>query len=120
MFNTLCILHRHLVSIAILVLLPFVALAQESADSLPIPSQVQVVFKKFCAECHDGNAKEGEVSLSKLTSGELKIRLDLLNRLQEQLHFGLMPPKDSLQPTPIERQLLAGWIRGELLKLMHH
>jgi hypothetical protein len=38
----------------------------------------------------------------------------LLNRAQDQLFFGLMPPDDAEQPSEAELALLAGWLRGEL------
>ncbi len=91
-------------------------LAEAMSDGVTVPNHVQAVLVKVCAECHGDKANEGEVNLSGFTKADLKVRLDLLNKAQEQLHFGLMPPKDAPQPSPAERQVLVDWVRGELVK----
>ena len=53
-------------------------------------------------------------TLAKLQDVE---RLELLNKGQEQLYFGLMPPEDAQQPSDAEREMLLGWLSGELNKL---
>ncbi|WP_202921608.1 DUF1588 domain-containing protein [Anatilimnocola aggregata] len=41
-------------------------------------------------------------------------RLDLLNKVQEQLYLGQMPPRDAQQPSAVERSQLADWAAREL------
>ena len=47
----------------------------------------------YCFDCHDGETKKGEVRLDNLGTLALKDRLDLLNRVQEQIFIKEMPPK---------------------------
>jgi hypothetical protein len=89
--------------------------AQESA-TFDVPSDIQSVLKRRCITCHDDGTAEGEVRLDALPKLKLELRLELLNKAQDQLFTGLMPPDDSEQPTDAERTLLASWVRGELRK----
>ena len=41
-------------------------------------------------------------------------KLELLNKAQDQLFFGLMPPKDASQPSTKDRKVLTTWIRSTL------
>jgi Protein of unknown function (DUF1588)/Protein of unknown function (DUF1592)/Protein of unknown function (DUF1585)/Planctomycete cytochrome C len=84
------------------------------ADTLTVPQPVQGILRTYCIDCHGDQQSNGEVRLDSLSTLDIKARLDLLNRLQEQLHFMEMPPQDDKQPSPAERQLLADWVRSEL------
>ena len=99
-------------------LIPLVVLfaaATQGADE-GIPPPVQGVLRTYCYGCHGEKTSRGEVRLDTISSLDAKVRLDLLNKLQEQIHFTQMPPNDETQPSPAERKLLADWVRGELLK----
>ncbi|MDA1017473.1 MAG: DUF1588 domain-containing protein, partial [Planctomycetota bacterium] len=89
--------------------------AQDSSPFV-VPNDIQSVLKRRCGECHGDAAKEGEIRFDRLAGLKLDERLELLNKAQEQLFIGLMPPDDSEQPTDAERTRLAEWIRGELRK----
>ena len=43
-------------------------------------------------------------------------RLELLNKAEDKIFFGLMPPDDAEQLTEVEGEKLASWISGELRK----
>jgi len=79
-----------------------------------LPSEINEVVSNRCVDCHSGDSAEGDVRLDTIAQLKLDDRLDILNRAQEQLFFGQMPPKDSEQPTAKERTLLADWLSGEL------
>ena len=60
---------------------------------LVAPASVQAVLITYCFSCHDAGTAEGDVRLDNLSSLTLDAQLDLLNRVQEQLLIGDMPPK---------------------------
>ncbi len=76
----------------------------------------QGIMRTYCYDCHGEKKKKGDVRLDTLEALDSKVRLDLLNKLQEQIYFQEMPPEDEKQPNPAERKQLAEWVRGELLK----
>lgn len=90
--------------------------AQTAGAQGTVPQPIHQILQRVCAECH-GDKGEADVDFAGLLKDDVKVRLDLLNRTQEQLHFGQMPPKDARQPTPAERQALTNWVRGELVKM---
>ena len=59
--------------------------------------------------------EEGRCTPDNLESLTLDARLDLLNRVQEQIFIGEMPPKKKKQPAEAERNLLVEWLSKELL-----
>ena len=86
-------------------------------DGLPQTRGIESVhaaLSAHCADCHNGDMAEGGVRLDNLVGLELAVRLAVLNRAQDQLFFGLMPPEDADQPAPKERALLATRLRREL------
>lgn len=85
-----------------------------SEDHLALPPGVLTVLNERCTDCHGADSAEGDVRLDDLAGLELEARLALLNRAQEQLFLGQMPPKDESQPTAAERTLLMEWVSHEL------
>ncbi|MFT5109695.1 MAG: hypothetical protein ACI9UA_005345 [Pseudoalteromonas tetraodonis] len=82
-----------------------------------IPPRAAVILERYCYSCHDEDTQKGEIRLDILESQPLDAHLDLLNRMQEQLFLGEMPPEaKKKQPTEGEREVLANWISGELKK----
>jgi hypothetical protein len=67
-------------------------------------------------DCHGATTSEGDVQLHALVNMNLDERLKVLNKVQEQLFFGLMPPTDEEQPTAAEHTRLADWVSKELNK----
>ena len=68
------------------------------------------LFEQFCFSCHDDTA-EGDVRFDNLATLPLEARLDLMNRMLEQVYLKQMPPKKKKnQPTEAERKQLARWI----------
>lgn len=96
-----------------LCVIPVAVKAQES-DSLIIPTEVQAVFASSCLDCHSGESAEAEVRLDQLGTSNLAQQLDLLNRVQDQLFFELMPPVDAEQLREDEQERLTTWLRQEL------
>lgn len=86
----------------------------EDADMLVVPHEVQALVEKYCADCHGADVSEGDVRFDTLSTVKLDDRLELLNRAQEQIFFGRMPPDDAGQPSEAERDLVADWLSAEL------
>ncbi|MBT3890191.1 MAG: DUF1588 domain-containing protein, partial [Planctomycetaceae bacterium] len=95
------------------VLLPSLGSSQE-VSPVVIPEKIQTIMATRCLDCHEGDSAEGGVRFDNFASLKLAAKLDLLNRSQDQIFFGLMPPVDAEQPDRAERDLLAGWLRREL------
>jgi mono/diheme cytochrome c family protein len=78
-----------------------------------IPKAVRGLLTTYCGDCHGAKASGG-VRLDELESLKLTERLDVLNRVQDQLFFGMMPPPKEDQPAAKEAKVLADWVRAEL------
>ncbi|MGB1925809.1 MAG: DUF1588 domain-containing protein [Rubripirellula sp.] len=85
----------------------------EMVDFSP-PKGVAKTLGKYCGSCHVGESAEQGVRIDQLSSVEKSEGIALLNQLDEQLHFGLMPPEEEDQPTEIERAEITRWIREQL------
>ncbi len=90
--------------------------AEKQTDALVLSKDAQAVIAKRCLDCHGADESEGDVRLDNLAAMNLDARLELLNKAQEQLFFGRMPPDDADQPTAAERARLAEWVSQELNK----
>ncbi len=90
--------------------------AAQADETFTVPDSVAKVFAQRCADCHSGNSPEGEVRLGEIARLETDARLDVLNKVQEQLYFKQMPPDGETQPTAAERAQLTDWVAQELGK----
>ena len=79
-----------------------------------LPSETSTFMEDYCYTCHDEDTQKGDVQLDHLSTLPLETRLDLLNRMQEQVYFGEMPPAKKKQPSEAARSALLGWISKEL------
>ncbi len=92
---------------------PALAEAQD-ASPLELPTRIQEIAASRCLDCHSGEAAEADTRLDNFSSLTPEAKLELLNRVQDQIFFGLMPPEDSQQLNKNEHELLANWLRHEL------
>ncbi|MEM7560662.1 MAG: DUF1592 domain-containing protein, partial [Planctomycetota bacterium] len=67
-----------------------------------------------CLDCHTGDEAEAGVRFDNFTALQLPAKLALMNRAQDQVFFGLMPPEDAEQITASEEEFLAEWLRNTL------
>ena len=88
--------------------------APASAEPFRVGAKALPLFENYCFSCHDKETQKGDVRLDNLASLTLETRLDLLNRVQEQIFLGEMPPKKKKQPAEAERSQLTEWIAQEL------
>ncbi|MGC6466710.1 MAG: DUF1588 domain-containing protein [Akkermansiaceae bacterium] len=74
-------------------------------------------LESYCFACHDEWEQEGELRLDQLETLPLEVRLDVFNKIQEQLYFKQMPPKNGKKfPKEEERDEILAWVGGELNK----
>lgn len=97
----------------VLLALPMVARGGDAPSVTVVPKPVQAAIETYCIECH-GPQGSGNVNLAGWEKLPLPERLDLLNRVQEQLFYKLMPPAKSEQPSALDRRLVEDWVRTEL------
>lgn len=92
---------------------PLMAEPDEPA-ALRMPEDIQAIVASACVDCHSGESAEAAVRFDQFATLKHEARLDLLNRAQDQLFFGLMPPEDAAQPSVAERERLTTWLRSKL------
>ncbi len=98
---------------ALLFAIGVVSPARAADTSFAVPKDIQAVLASHCIDCH-GAKGSGGVRLDNLNALKPNERLDALNKVQDQLFFGMMPPPKETQPTAVEAKVLAGWVRAEL------
>lgn len=69
------------------------ARAAAPAGGVAVPPNVAPVLEKFCFKCHKGDDAEADVRLNTLVSLEKGTVLNVLNKAESQLFFGMMPPE---------------------------
>ena len=80
-----------------------------------IPPIAEALLDRHCCSCHGEDRQKGDVRFDRLDAMPFTDRLALLNRMQEQVYLGFMPPKSrESQPTAVERKVLLDWMGGEL------
>lgn len=88
--------------------------AAAPATSFQVPPKTEALLARFCYDCHDEEIEKGGIRLDALGELEEPKRLAVLNRMQEQLFFRHMPPKEKSQPSEAERQAILAAISAEL------
>ena len=83
---------------------------------LTIPAETQRVLRTYCSACHGADVAEGQVRFDQLERLTLQDRLELLNKVQQQLMDRLMPPLEADQVPEVARRQLNNWVAVELDK----
>lgn len=86
----------------------------DSATPFEVPEETQILLENHCLDCHDDIEQKGDIRLDNLADLETPKRLDLLNRMQEQVYFQHMPPKKKKQPSEDERKAILAMFSKEL------
>ena len=75
----------------------------------------QPLLARYCLDCHSGDSVEAEVDLSFThDAATLGKHAKLMQRVEDMVTSGQMPPPESGQPTDEERRVLADWLRAFL------
>ena len=93
-----------------LTLLLALAAINPCAQATEISPDVDAIFDLYCYNCHDDLVQKGEVDLIALPELDQDARLELLNRIEEQVYLSQMPPKNKEQPTATEKEQLLAWV----------
>jgi hypothetical protein len=88
--------------------------AQDPHQTLEIPKNVGIILEDNCQSCHEAGTTKGNIRLDNLETLALDARLDLMNKMLEQVYLKQMPPPKKSQPSEKERTDLTGWIWEEL------
>jgi hypothetical protein len=73
------------------------------------------LLEQYCISCHEDGTEKGDLRLDNLGELPLTARLDLMNRMMEQVYLKQMPPrKEKDQPSVEERNQLGAWMWSEL------
>lgn len=90
--------------------------ACSAEEPIELPKSIQSILTQSCLDCHSGDSAEGNARLDNIVGQSFAKQIDLLNRVQDQIFFGLMPPEDAGPLKTDDKTELAGWLRGELKK----
>ncbi len=90
------------------------ASAQKPSAEFRLPEEMAVLLEDRCQDCHEDGTQKGDIRLDNLAELPLDVRLDLMNKMQEQVFLEHMPPKKKSQPTEAERKDLVAWLSKEL------
>ena len=71
-------------------------------------------MSRFCYDCHDDETQKGNIRIDNLEKLSKNARLDILNRIKEQVYSGNMPPKKKKQPKPSDTDKFLVSISKEL------
>ncbi|MDG2224377.1 MAG: DUF1588 domain-containing protein [Rubripirellula sp.] len=79
-----------------------------------IPSNVKSVMLDHCIDCHRGESAEAGVRFDDFADLQSNEQVELLNRVQDQLFFELMPPADAGPLSESAHLTVTKWLRDEL------
>ena len=82
-----------------------------AADDALVVSQLQRNLDRHCADCHSGEAAEGDIRIDHILSLNSGGQAELLARIEEQVYLRQMPPKDDCHT---RSTLASAKIRGEV------
>lgn len=86
------------------------------ADDSRFEKEIVPFFGRYCLDCHDDSATEGNLSLEQIdprVGGGSDF--ETWRIIFERVKFQDMPPEDADQPSAYERKAFVNWIRGKLL-----
>lgn len=83
-------------------------------SKLVLPKELEIILEDRCYDCHEDGTTKGDIRLDNLTELPLYARLELMNRMQEQVYLKQMPPKKKKQPSEKEHNQIIAWLSNEL------
>lgn len=87
-----------------------------AADS-PAAADPRAFFQKHCIECHDADAKKGDLDLTAL-AGDFATPETFARwvKVHDRIESGEMPPKRKARPDAAESAAMLKWLRESLIK----
>src|SRR5262245_22371386 len=77
--------------------------AQQSAAVSVRPSKERQFLERYCATCHNDQAKSGGLSLVQVDLSKPGAQAQLWEKVVRKLRTGVMPPPNAPQPSGSER-----------------
>ena len=79
-------------------------LTMNLALAASLSSKVQHTLNSYCTDCHNAKKQKGKIRLDDFSSLSKIRKLEMLNKVEEQIYLEHMPPEDEEQPSFKERQ----------------
>jgi hypothetical protein len=77
--------------------------------------EIRPIVARHCEKCHSAELSEAEIDLSIFPSlADVRKHAEVWQKVGEMLETRQMPPKDSPQPSEVERNRLHDWVRTYL------
>jgi hypothetical protein len=89
------------------------ALAGENAED----TRLQQVLSQYCSDCHSADVQEGSVRLDNFAALDAARKEGLLNRIEEQVFIGRMPPADVGELTSRQQDEILSLVEGNFAEL---
>src|SRR5947209_18130840 len=102
---------RRLKILCLAAALGLLAWSASDAAEPTFENDVEPFIKSYCAECHNGRKKKGDLNLTRFPSATKAAReRDLWAKVAERVKAKEMPPPDARrQPPDDQRAVFAGW-----------
>ncbi|MBS0201302.1 MAG: DUF1592 domain-containing protein [Planctomycetes bacterium] len=95
--------------------------SQAAETAIPKPGfdvAVTPIVKKYCGKCHGGDEPEAGISFARYPNEAAMLKdRKTWERSFEMISNGNMPPADSPQPTPAEKEQLLDFLEGALYRI---
>ena len=88
--------------------------ASVDLDPTELEAQATQVLNTYCVSCHGTVKQNGQVQLDALETIDAVARQSLFGQLEEVIQLNEMPPEESKQPNPSEREILLRWLAQQL------
>lgn len=85
-------------------------IAASAEPTFRVDPKAAEILSNYCTDCHEDGTEKGDIRLDNLEELPLDARLDLMNRVLEQVYLKQMPPKKKEQPSEEERGALGEWL----------
>ncbi|MFM8578093.1 MAG: DUF1587 domain-containing protein, partial [Planctomycetaceae bacterium] len=91
------------------------AMANDAALARTFGDRVLPLINRTCGECHGDVPKDNELVLTRFATADRLLREPrVLEHVVERVRTGDMPPRESPQPTEVEREQLVAWFLAAL------
>ena len=88
-----------------------------AADEKPADARLQKVLVQHCSDCHSADVQEGSVRLDNFASVGSARKESLLNRIEEQVFLGQMPPRDAGEFSIEQQNELLSLVQASFVEL---
>jgi hypothetical protein len=102
------------VAVALLGILPGVAVAAQNAPSVSDSSSRQNVLRQYCVTCHNERSRTGGLSLEALDIAHVTSNAETWERVLRKLQLGVMPPQGVRRPDEATYDDLIDWLEDSL------